>query len=111
LCTLTEAIIAFVGIFLVSSLIYIVGRWLAPKPAKNENEQATYACGEKPPLRALKINVSSYRYLIYFVIFDSSVLLVAFAALAQGAANMLLFMFYLLIMLVSVFLLTGGSDQ
>ena len=110
--TLGEFATAFILIFVVASLIHLFGRWLSPKPTtQSENEQATYACGEKATFPKLKINVSLYKYLIYFVILDSSVLLVAFASPALSAANMLLFIFYLFIVLVSGFLLIGGCDQ
>jgi len=109
--TLGEFAIAFVLIFAASSLIYLFGRWLSPKPVQSENGRSTYACGEKAAFPKLRINVSLYKYLIYFVILDSSVLLVAFAPLALRTANMLLFMFYLLIVLLSGFLLLGGGDR
>ena len=108
---LGELAAAFVLIFAASSLIYIFGRWLSPKPIQSENGRSTYACGEKATFPKLKINVSLYKYLIYFVILDSSVLLIAFASLALRTANMLLLMFYLFIMLISGFLLLGGGDQ
>lgn len=111
LFTLGEFVTALILIFAASSLIYLFGRWLSPKSIRSENGQSTYACGEKAVFPKLKINVSLYKYLIYFVILDSSVLLVAFASLALRTANILLFMFYLFIMLVSCFLLLGGGDQ
>jgi len=111
LFTLGEFAIAFILIFAASSLIYLFGRGLSPKSIQSENGQATYACGEKAAFPKLKINVSLYKYLIYFVILDSSVLLVAFASLSLRTANMLLFMFYLFMVLVSGFLLLGGGDQ
>jgi len=109
--TLGEFATAFILVFVVASLIYLFGRCLSPKPTQSENEQATYACGEKATFPKLKINVSLYKYLIYFVILDSSVLLIAFASPALSSANMLLFIFYLFIVLVSGFLLIGGCDQ
>jgi len=109
--TLSEFAIAFVLIFAASFLIYLFGRWLSPKSKHGENEQSTYACGEKAAFPRLKIKVSLYKYLIYFVILDSSVLLLAFASLALRTANILLLMFYLFMVLVSGFLLLGGGDQ
>ena len=109
LFTFDEFAIAFVLIFAASSLIYLFGRYLSPKPAKTENGQSAYACGEKVAFLNLRVNVSLYKYLIYFVVLDSSVLLVAFASLALSTANVVLFMFYLLIMVVLSFLLVGGE--
>jgi len=98
-------------IFTASSLIYIFGRWLSPKSVQSENEQATYACGEKATFPKLKINVSLYKYLIYFVILDSSVLLVAFASFAARTMNMALFTLYLSIVLAaSLLILEGGKE-
>jgi hypothetical protein len=55
--------------------------------------------------------MSLSKYLVYFVVLDSSVLLIAFASLALSAVNVLLFMLYLLIMVVSAFLLVERGDQ
>jgi NADH:ubiquinone oxidoreductase subunit 3 (subunit A) len=109
--TFGEFFTAFILIFVASALIYILGRWLSPKPLKKENEQSTYACGEKATFRKLKINVSLYKYLIYFVILDSSVLLVAFASLAAHTMNILLFTFYLFTILASSLLLLEGGKE
>lgn len=109
--TLAEFAIAFILVFAASFLIYLFGRWLSPKSIQSENGRSMYACGEKAAFPRLKINVSLYKYLIYFVILDSSVLLLAFASLALRTANILLLMFYLFMVLVSGFLLLGGGDQ
>jgi len=87
------------------------GRWLSPKSGQGGDGKSTYACGEKVAFPRLKINVSLHRYLVYFVILDSSVLLVAFASLALSTANLMLFVFYLLMMVISSFLLVGGGDN
>jgi NADH:ubiquinone oxidoreductase subunit 3 (subunit A) len=106
-----EAIIAFVLIFISTYAIYAFGKRAAPKTAISENEQAAYACGEKVSFQGLKINVSLYKYLIYFVIFDSSVLVLAFAAFAVIAVNPLLLILYLgIILAAGVVLLDGGKD-
>jgi NADH:ubiquinone oxidoreductase subunit 3 (subunit A) len=101
---------AFILIFATTSLIYVLGRYLSPRSSKTEGGQSTYACGEKASFPKLRINVSLSRYLVYFVVLDSSVLLVAFGSLALSATNVLLFMFYLLVMLVAVLLLVDGGD-
>ena len=70
-----------------------------------------YACGENAPLQKLKVNVSLYKFLIYFVIFDSSVLLLAFASLMVQGTNILLLILYLFMMLASsLILLEGGKE-
>lgn len=107
-----EAIIAFVLIFVATLAIYYLGRRSAPKTFICENEQAAYACGEKVTFQGLKINVSLYRYLIYFVIFDASVLVLAFAASAILATNPLLLILYLgIILAAGVILLEGGKND
>ncbi len=107
-----EAIIAFVLILVSTYAIYFFGRRAAPKTTMSENEQASYACGEKVTFRDVKINVSLYKYLIYFVVFDASVLVLAFAAFALSATNPLLLILYLGIILAAGWaLVEGGKDQ
>jgi len=108
---LVESLIAFVLITAASLLVYALGRRASPKPAQSENERSTYACGEKAPLQKLKINISLYKYLIYFVIFDSSVLLLAFAALLGQGTNVTLLILYLFIMFASSLLLLDGGKE
>jgi len=97
-------------IVIAASLIYALGRRAAPKPIQSENELEAYACGEKATFHGLKVNVSLYRFLIYFVIFDSSVILIAFASL-MGQGNVTLLILYLFLMLASgLILLEGGKD-
>ncbi|HMF32870.1 MAG TPA: NADH-quinone oxidoreductase subunit A [Candidatus Lokiarchaeia archaeon] len=109
---LEEALpIAFVLIFAIVSLIYAVGRLLSPKPAKNENQDTSYACGEKATFHNLKLNISLYKYLVYFIILDSSVLLVAFASFALQVLSLPLFLTYMVILLAAILLLfDGGKD-
>jgi NADH:ubiquinone oxidoreductase subunit 3 (subunit A) len=108
---LVESTIAFVLILAAVSLIYVLGRRASPKPVQSENERSEYACGERAPLQRLKINISLYKYLIYFVIFDASVLLLAFAALLGQGTNIPFLILYLFIMLASsLILVEGGKD-
>jgi len=108
---LVGAIIAFILIFISTYAIYAIGRHSAPKSKHSENEEMAYACGEKAIFYGPKINVSLYRYIIYFVIFDSAVLLLAFASVAIASVNPLLLIVYLGIILASGFiLLEGGKD-
>jgi NADH:ubiquinone oxidoreductase subunit 3 (subunit A) len=108
---LVESAIAFVLITIAASLIYSLGRRASPKPAQNENERSEYACGEKAPIQRLKVNVSLYKYLIYFTIFDSSVLLIAFAALLGQGTNVTLLILYLFIMFAASLLLLEGGEE
>ena len=106
-----EVLIAFVLIFITTLALYAIGKRSAPKTVISENEQAAYACGEKVTFQGLKINISLYKYLIYFVIFDSSVLVLAFASIAIAAANPILLIVYLgIILAAGLVLLDGGKD-
>ena len=108
---LVESIIAFILILATASVIYSLGRRVSPKPVQSESERSTYACGENVVFSGLRVNVSLYRFLIYFVIFDSAVLLLAFAALTPPGTNPLLLILYLFMMLASSLLLfEGGKD-
>jgi NADH:ubiquinone oxidoreductase subunit 3 (subunit A) len=108
---LVESIIAFILILTTASVIYAMGRRVSPKPVQSEGERSTYACGENVVFGGLRVNISLYRFLIYFVIFDSAVLLLAFAALAPPGTNPLLLILYLFMMLASSLLLfEGGRD-
>ena len=107
-----EALVAFLLILSAALFIYALGRRASPKHAQSENERAQYACGEKAPIQRLRINVTLYKYLVYFAIFDSSVLLLAFSALSSEGVNVPLLILYLVIMLVSsLVLLEGGKEQ
>jgi NADH:ubiquinone oxidoreductase subunit 3 (subunit A) len=107
-------LIAFTLIFISTLIIYALGKRAAPKTAISENEQAAYACGEKVIFRGVKINVSLYKYLIYFVIFDSSVLVLAFASFGLVGANHLnplLLITYLGIILAAGFVIVEGGKE
>ncbi|MCL5948968.1 MAG: NADH-quinone oxidoreductase subunit A [Candidatus Bathyarchaeota archaeon] len=108
---IVEALIAFILIFISTLVIYTLGKRSAPKTTISENEQAAYACGEKVIFRGVKINVSLYKYLIYFVIFDSSVLVLAFASFALAGTNPLLLILYLgIILAAGLVIVEGGKD-
>ena len=108
---IVEAIIAFILIFISTIAIYALGKRSAPKTTTSENEQGSYACGEKASFSGLKINVSLYKYLIYFIIFDSAVLVLAFASIALAGTNPLLLILYLgIILAAGLILLEGGKE-
>ncbi len=107
-----EALLAFLLVFISTYAIYALGKRSAPKTTISENEQSSYACGEKVVFRGVKINVSLYKYLIYFVIFDSSVLVLAFASFSiAGTTNPLLIILYLgIILAAGIVLVEGGKE-
>jgi len=92
-------------------MIYLFGHLLSAKSVRSENGKSAYACGEKANFNGLKITVSYYKYLIYFVILDSSVLLMAFAALALKMVNVSFFVVYLFVVVLSSLLLLDGGDR
>jgi NADH:ubiquinone oxidoreductase subunit 3 (subunit A) len=106
-----ESAIAFILITTVTALIYFLGRRAAPKTAQTEAACSVYACGEKTSYTKLRVNVSLYKYLIYFVILDSSVLLIAFASFMGQGTNTPMILLYLLLMLASGFLLMEGGEK
>jgi len=108
---LLESVIAFALILTVASVIYSLVRLASPKPPQNENKLFTYACGERAPVQKQRITLTLSKYLIYFVIFDSSVLLLAFATIITHGVNMPLLMLYLFMILASnLILLEGGKE-
>lgn len=109
---LVESAIAFLLILAAAFLVYQIGRRAAPKPVQTEGERSVYACGEKVAYPKLKLNVSLYKYLIYFVIIDSAVLLLAYASFTVHTMNTPLILLYLFMMLVSsIILFEGGKDK
>jgi NADH:ubiquinone oxidoreductase subunit 3 (subunit A) len=106
-----EIMIAFALILAVVSVIYAIGHSLSPKTKRNENQEESYACGEKAVFGRLTLDVSLYRYLVFFLVVDSSVLLVAFASIALGTSGFALplFLGYLVILVVAIVLLVKGG--
>lgn len=98
---LIEAIIAFALVLLSTLVIYALGKKSASKPNITVNQQDSYACGEKTSYTDLKINISLYKYLIYFVIFDASILVLAFASFSTAQTNPVFIFLYLSIILVA----------
>ena len=103
-----EPIIAFLLILFVSSLIYIMARRLVCKPLVSDEKNSMYACGEKIHSKKLVVNVTLYKYLIFFVIIDSPALILAFAATALEMINPFHLLIYLIIILAADFLPLGG---
>ena len=106
----SDVVFGFILVVAASILIYVVGRRFSPKSTHNENAESSYACGENFASK-MKITVSLYKYLIYFVIIDSSVILLAFASIAVRATNILIFMLYLIVILLSGLLLVKEGES
>lgn len=106
-----ESLVAFLFIVFAAALIYLLSRWAANKTPPSEGQSSMYACGEKMESKRLLVNVSLYKYLIYFVIIDSPALIAAFAALALEIINPIHLLIYLSIVLAANFLLLGGKED
>ena len=108
---IVESIIAFVLILSATLVIYALGRRAAPKTAQTDAQRSVYACGENVTYTKPRVNVSLYKYLIYFVILDSSVLLLAFGSFIGQGINIPLILIYISIIFASTLLLMdGGKD-
>ena len=105
---LVESLSAFLIILILGLLIYFSSRLLMQKTPPNKEKTAMYACGEKVVPKRLLVNVSLYKYLIFFVIIDSPALILAFAALALEIINPFSLLIYLGIILAADLLLLGG---
>ena len=103
-----ESLVAFLLVLIISSVIYILAKRLVPNTQSSEKKSSMYACGEKVSSQRLLVNVSLYRYLIFFVILDSPALILAFAALALEMINPFTLLIYLGIILAADWLLLGG---
>ena len=107
-----EAIIAFILILTAASVVYLLGRRVSPKPVQTDAQRSAYACGENVTFHGPQINVSLFKYLIYFVIFHSSVLLLAYASFALAGTNPLYMILYLgIILAAGLVLLEGGGKE
>lgn len=103
-----EIIIAFLLVLFCSLITYILTGRLVQKTSNNQDKSSMYACGEKVFPTRLLVNVSLYKYLIFFVILDSSALILAFGALALEIINPFSLLVYLGIVLAADLLLLGG---
>ncbi|MGD9131939.1 MAG: NADH-quinone oxidoreductase subunit A [Candidatus Bathyarchaeota archaeon] len=103
-----ESLVAFLTILVVSSIIYLCSRMLTQKSSASEEKSSMYACGEKVFSKRLLVNVTLYKYLIFFVIIDSPALILAFAALALEMISPFILLIYLVIILAADLLLLGG---
>lgn len=107
---LIESLIAFLIILALATLIYLGSKLLIPKSSESKEKTEMYACGEKVNSTRLLVNVTLYKYLIFFVIIDSPALLLAFAALALEIINPITLLIYLGMILAADFLLLGGTE-
>ena len=107
---LIESLIAFLIILALATLIYLGSKVLIPKSSESKDKTEMYACGEKVNSTRLLVNVTLYKYLIFFVIIDSPALILAFAALALEMINPVTLLIYLGMILAADLLLLGGTE-
>ena len=93
-----------------SALMCFLGNRLAPKTEDRESGKVQYACGEKPIRISQRLQASLYRYLVYFLVIDSSLLIIAFSVFAVALVSILPLAMYLSIILVSVVLFLDGGE-
>ncbi len=105
-----EPLLAFLIILASATLIYLLTGRLSPKSAISEGKNLMYACGEKINPTKLLVNVTLFRYLIYFVIIDSPALILAFAAISLEMISPINLLIYLALVLAADFLLLGGHE-
>jgi NADH:ubiquinone oxidoreductase subunit 3 (subunit A) len=105
-----ESLIALTLISIATVAIYTIGKRSAPKNVPNESQQASYACGENVPTQNSNIHVSLFKYLIYFVIFDTSVLMLAFGSLTFAVINPYIMIAFLVILLASALVVVEGGS-
>jgi NADH:ubiquinone oxidoreductase subunit 3 (subunit A) len=105
---IVESLVAFLIILILASLIYLFSHLLTQKSPASEEKSSMYAWGEKVFSKRLLVNVTLYKYLIFFVIIDSPALILAFAALALEMISPFIMLIYLGIILAADLLLLGG---
>jgi len=88
--------------------LYLISGILAPK-RKGREKSSTYACGEHIRLGSLKLTVTLYEYLTYFIVLDSAAILIAFTALSLPTINVYIVLVYLAMVLASALVLRGGD--
>jgi NADH:ubiquinone oxidoreductase subunit 3 (subunit A) len=105
---LVESLVAFLIILILALLIYLSSHLLTQNSPASKEKSAMYACGEKVSTKRLLVNVTLYKYLIFFVIIDSPAMILAFAALALEMINPFTLLIYLGIIFAADMLLLGG---
>jgi NADH:ubiquinone oxidoreductase subunit 3 (subunit A) len=104
-----ELVLAFSAILGLLLLLCIFGNRLAPKAADRDQARIQYACGEEPIAVGRSVNLSLYKYLVYFLVADSSLLIIAFSVLGELTANLPMILLYLGLLLAASYLFLEGS--
>ena len=76
------------------SVLFLAAKQLAPV-VSSKIDTSMYACGEDLPHRSLRVNLSNYQYIIYFIILDAAVPLILFGALVFWGVPPIMLVMYL----------------
>jgi len=95
---------SFLIIVSISFLTYLLAGRLSPRLRQSSEKTSTYACGERLSVSRLVVDPSLYEYSVYFLIFDSGVFLLAFAAQVLERSSMYVVSYLLLVLLSVLFL-------
>lgn len=77
--------LVFLVTLLISFLLYVVGMKIAPKVKETSSKLAPYASGEALPARKYQMDVRQFfLFVVYFLIFDISAVMVALSFGAKG---------------------------
>lgn len=91
--------------------IYVFSVILSRKSFRNEpDKKMPYACGERLASLTSIVVITLYKYVIYFIILDSSLAILAFASMALNHSNIWFFSIYVLMLLISSLLLPRGEE-
>ncbi|MEM1507899.1 MAG: hypothetical protein QXU02_04300 [Candidatus Bathyarchaeia archaeon] len=97
-----DFVVALVAIFTFSMTIYVSGVMLSRRSAKNgSSKRMPYVCGERLASLTSRAIISPYKYIIFFIILDSSLVIIAFASAALNPFNIWFFSIYVLLLLIS----------
>ena len=97
-------IATFLIVLSVFLLVYFLAGRLSSRASQSPEATSTYACGENLPVSKVTVDPSLYEYAVYFLIFDSATLLLAFASQTLESSGHYVFS-YLLVTLLSIILL------
>lgn len=103
-----ELLITFLLLVLLSSLTYIVAAKFSPGSSRSHEATSTYACGEKLSVSRMVVDPTLYEYSVYFLVFDSGIVLLAFASSPLEKTGLFVII-YLLVALISVLVLPSPS--
>ncbi len=103
-------ITTFLIIVVFLSLIYISSGEVSADSSPSPEATSTYACGERLSVGRIVVDPTLYHYSIYFLIFDSGIVLLAFGSQTLDVSAVFA-VIYLLISVISVLLLPSVTGK